>query len=141
MERDLRPGKSDVSQAGVPGGEYRFGRPSRATDRRPPPMSPAFRDREIVVVIWAGRRRDGPDPCEGPTEQNGLNAARHSVCRRRSDGYVDVIDTVRNAVSATIPLLARTSLLPPSLRSYTGANPDSVALSPDEKQLYVTNGI
>jgi DNA-binding beta-propeller fold protein YncE len=31
-------------------------------------------------------------------------------------------------------------VLPTALAQYTGANSDSVTLSPDEKQLYVTNG-
>ena len=60
---------------------------------------------------------------------------------------VDVINTATNAILERIPVVS--SLLPSSLTQspgspeksgYKGANPNSVALSPDETQLYVTDG-
>jgi len=78
---------------------------------------------------------------KGQPNKMTLNAAQSwlYVAEDQSD-TVDVIDTAKNAVVNTIPIISRTAMLPYSLRSYTGANPDSVTLSPDEKQLYVTNG-
>ena len=52
----------------------------------------------------------------------------------------DVIDTATNRILQSIPVLANTSVLPATLKSYKGANPNSVTLSPDEKQLWVTLG-
>ena len=51
---------------------------------------------------------------------------------------VDVIDTTRNVVVESIPVIG----LPLALAQfkYKGANPNSVTLSPDETQLYVTDG-
>ena len=70
-----------------------------------------------------------------------LNAAQSLlyVAEDQSD-TVDVIDTTKNVIVETIPVIAPASVLPESLAQYKGANPNSVTLSPDEKQLYVTNG-
>ena len=53
---------------------------------------------------------------------------------------IDVIDTATNAVLESIPVLANMSVLPATLKALKGANPNSVTLSPDEKQLWVTLG-
>ncbi len=70
-----------------------------------------------------------------------LNAAQSLVyvVEDQSD-TVDVIDTAKNAIVATIPVISPAAVMPSRLAQYTGANPNSVTLSPDEKQLYVTNG-
>ena len=67
-----------------------------------------------------------------------LNAAQSLlyVVEDQSD-TVDVIDTRTNAILETIPVI---STLSSSLSRYTGANPNSATLSPDERHLYVTNG-
>src|ERR1039458_2933480 len=71
-----------------------------------------------------------------PTE--GMPSTRR-VADDQAD-TVDVIDTTKNAVLESIPVIA--PMLPSALASshYKGANPNSVILSPDETQLYVTNG-
>ncbi|HWY23990.1 MAG TPA: alkaline phosphatase family protein, partial [Nevskia sp.] len=53
---------------------------------------------------------------------------------------VDVIDTSKNAVVATIPTIAPPGPLTVGAHRYRGAAPNDVALSPDEKTLYVSNG-
>jgi len=70
-----------------------------------------------------------------------LNAAqtRLYVVNDQAD-TIDVIDTSGNAILETIPVLPRGSVLPAALEKYKGANPNSVALSPDEKLLYATIG-
>jgi len=49
-----------------------------------------------------------------------------------------VIDTGTNTIKESIPVVA--PLLPDSVQQYKGANPNSVALSPDGTQLFVTDG-
>ncbi len=80
-------------------------------------------------------------PVKGQPNKMTLNAAQSLlyVVEDQSD-TIDVIDTTKNAIVETIPVIAPASVLPDSLAQYTGANPNSVTLSPDEKQLYVTNG-
>ena len=70
-----------------------------------------------------------------------LNAAQSLlyVAEDQSD-TIDVIDTSNNAILETIAIMAPASVVPSSLAQYTGANPNSVTLAPDETQLYVTNG-
>ena len=70
-----------------------------------------------------------------------LNAAQSLlyVVEDQSD-TVDVIDTANNAVLETIPVIAPPAVVPTALAQFTGANPNSVTLTPDETQLYVTNG-
>ena len=54
---------------------------------------------------------------------------------------VDVISLAANRVVESIPVIAPPSLLQSfGLTQYTGANTNSVTLSPDEHTLYVTNG-
>ena len=78
---------------------------------------------------------------KGQPNKMTLNAAQSLlyVADDQAD-TVDVIDTTRNAILETIPVIASTSVIPSMLAQYKGANPNSVALSPDEKQLYVTDG-
>ena len=95
-------------------------------------------------------------PVKGQPNRMTLNAAGTLlyVAEDESD-TVDVIDinprdvgvpsqnqpATFNTVIETIPVIAPPSVLSGSrLAQYTGANTNSVTLSPDEKYLYVTNG-
>jgi len=150
-ELDLRPGRSNIAQTGVPGGEYPFwvvvkGNASSATA-----YVSSIRDREIVVVNLRGapglmNPNGRPTvaariPVKGQPNKMTLNAAQTLlyVVEDQSD-TVDVIDTTKNALLESIPVIAPPSVVPTALAHYTGANPNSVTLSPDETQLYVTNG-
>jgi DNA-binding beta-propeller fold protein YncE len=56
---------------------------------------------------------------------------------------VSIIDTTKDQIIQTIPIIAPAALLdtlPSRLVLRTGANPNSVTLSPDGTQLWVTNG-
>ena len=158
-ELDLRPGKAASSpQPGTPGGEYPFW----VVIAQPKPLPAgsttttwayvsSLRDREIDVV-----NLDGGTPAviariavKGQPNKMTLNAAqtRLYVAEDESD-TVDVIDTnpndssMWNTVLETIPVIAPPSLVSsiPALANYTGANTNSVTLTPDGTQLYVTNG-
>jgi YVTN family beta-propeller protein len=141
-ELDLRPGKSNASQAGVPGGEYPFWVVVKGNGSSATAYVSSIRDREIVVVSLGGTPAvTARIKVKGQPNKMTLNKAQSLlyVVEDQSD-TIDVIDTVKNAVLETIPVIAPASLLPSALAQYTGANPNSVTLSPDEKQLYVTNG-
>src|SRR5579864_3584041 len=139
-ELDLRPGKSNPAQAGVPGGEYPFWVVVKGTGLTATAYVSSVRDREIDVVslgrVPAVTTRI---PVKGQPNKMTLNRAQSLlyVADDQSD-TVEVIDTAKNAVVESIPVIA--SMLPSALMHYKGANPNSVILSPDETQLYVTNG-
>jgi YVTN family beta-propeller protein len=141
-ELDLRPGKNDPSKVGVPGGEYPFWVVVKGSGSSASAYVSSIRDREIVVVNLAGKPViTARIPVKGQPNKMTLNAAGSLlyVVEDQSD-TVDVIDTQTNAIIETIPVIAHTDVLPDSLAQYKGANPNSVALSPDEEQLYVTLG-
>ena len=143
---DLRPGKSDPSLAGTPGGEYPFWVVVKGNGASATAYVSSIRDREIVVVSL------GDEPAvtdrifvTGQPNKMTLNAAQTIlyVAEDQSD-TIDVIDTTNNTILETIPVITpvieSVSVMPPHLARYSGANPNSVTLSPDETQLYVTNG-
>jgi DNA-binding beta-propeller fold protein YncE len=138
----LRPGKSNPAQAGVPGGEYPFWVVIKGTGSSATAYVSSIRDREIDVVslgrVPAVMARI---PVKGQPNKMTLNKAQTFlyVAEDQSD-TVDVIDTSKNAIVESIPVIA--PMLPSALAAnhYNGANPNSVTLSPDETQLYVTNG-
>ncbi len=151
IELDLRPGKSNAWQSGVPGGEDPFWVVVKGNGLDATAYVSSIRDREIDVVNLGGWSTGstsladwGPSitariPVKGQPNKMTLNAAQTLlyVVEDQSD-TVDVIDTRTNAIVETIPVVA--PLLPSSLAQYKGANPNSVTLSPDETQLYVTDG-
>jgi YVTN family beta-propeller protein len=139
-ELDLRPGKSDASQAGVPGGEYPFWVVVKGQGTSATAYVSSIRDREIdVVSLGVKLAVTARIPVKGQPNKMTLNATQSLlyVAEDQSD-TVDIINTTNNAVIESIPVIA--SMLPSALMHYKGANPNSVTLSPDETQLYVTNG-
>jgi YVTN family beta-propeller protein len=139
-EVDLRPGKSNPAQAGVPGGEYPFWVVVKGTGLTATAYVSSIRDREIdVVSLGRVPAVTARIPVKGQPNKMTLNKAQSLlyVAEDQSD-TVDVIDTTKNTVLESIPVIA--SMLPSALMHYKGANPNSVILSPDETQLYVTNG-
>jgi YVTN family beta-propeller protein len=137
-EFDLRPGKNDPSQHGVPGGAYPFWVAIKGNGTSAKVYVSSIRDREVVVVPTDGTRWTRIKVVGQPNKM-ALNKAqtRLYVVEDQSDS-VDVVDTATDTIVETIPVIA--PLLPPNLTGYKGANPNSATLSPDEKQLWVTNG-
>jgi DNA-binding beta-propeller fold protein YncE len=140
---DLRPGKSMSNpKPGTPGGEYPYWVVVKGSGSSATAYVSSIRDREIVVVSLGGTPAvTARIPVKGQPNKMTLNAAQSLlyVADDQAD-TVDVIDTSRNVILETIPVV--TPLLPSALaqQGYKGANPNSVTLSPDETQLYVTNG-
>jgi YVTN family beta-propeller protein len=136
-ELDLRPGKNDPRQAGVPGGEFPYWVAIKGSAIA---YVSSVRDREVVVIelkpanpVIVGRIALTGNPNRMVLDKP---QARLYVALDNSDA-VAVIDTERNRVVQTVKTAAPTRLL----ASLTpGASPNSLALSPDGRTLYVTNG-
>ena len=63
------------------------------------------------------------------------NLVRQAAKKFGSDKITIAIDTAKNAIVETIRVIAPASILPSPLGPYTGANSNSVTLSPDGKLL------
>ena len=135
---DLRPGRNDSTLKGVPGGEYPYGVVFAGNDRA---YVSSLRDREIVVLdlrqkpAIAARIKTHGQP--GKLILNRARTLLFAVCDN-SDSVV-IVDTTKNRVVAEIKTAAPAEVLPNKGR-FKGANPTGLALSPDEKSLYVSNG-
>jgi YVTN family beta-propeller protein len=137
-ELDLRPGVLDRTKAGMPGGEYPYWIAIRG-DSKAYISSP--RDREIVVVqLSAAPSIVTRIPVQGQPNRVLLNHAqdRLFVALDNADA-VAVISTDSDKVLTQFNVTGPTALLG-SGRFPKGANPNSLALSPDERTLYVTDG-
>jgi YVTN family beta-propeller protein len=138
LDLDLRPGKIDPAKAGVAGGEYPFGVAIKGSEKA---YVTSERDGEVVVVSLGarpavtGRIAVGGQPNKLIFDRK---QRRLFVANANSD-TVSVIDTASDAVLETIPIGAPRAVLhnPGGLK---GANPNDLALSPDEQTLYVTEG-
>ncbi len=137
-ERDLRPGKNDPSQSGVAGGEFPFWI-AYAGDKA---YISSMRDHEIVVlqldgerISIAGRIAVGGQPTRLIANRAGT---RLFVANANSD-TVSVIDTETGKVTQTLGTTAPQASYA-NASQLKGSNPNSLALSPDESTLYVTNG-
>ncbi|MDR3726340.1 MAG: putative Ig domain-containing protein [Terracidiphilus sp.] len=149
---DLRPGGGTISTLGTPGGEYPFWVAIQGTTAAGNTTAyvSSIRDREIDVVNLTTMKVAGRIPVKGEPIKMSMNRAqsRLYVAEDMSD-TVDVIDISKGsatnsttAILETIPVVAPAAVLQanPQIKSLTGANSNSVTLSPDESQLYVTNG-
>jgi DNA-binding beta-propeller fold protein YncE len=139
-ELDLRPGKIDPANQGVPGGEYPLWVVMKGNSTA---YVSSMRDREIDVVNVAGTPAvSARIKLKGQPNRMTLNAAQTMlfVAQDQTDSVAE-INTTTNAVVIDIAagpparLLAETNASLP-----TGNNTNSVTLSPDEQTLYVTNG-
>jgi DNA-binding beta-propeller fold protein YncE len=139
-ELDLRPGVSDPTRTGVPGGEYPFWAVIKGNNKA---YVSSLRDREIDVLSIAN---DQPTvtsriPVQGNPNKMILDKAQNRliVAEDNADAAV-VIDTNFDIVLDTIFTTAPAD--PNAVVEFflKGANTNSLALSPDEKTLYVTNG-
>jgi YVTN family beta-propeller protein len=137
-EVQLRPGLINAADKGVPGGEYPFGLAIRGSDTA---YISSVRDREIDVVSLTGtpaltaRIKVPGNPLKMILNKAGTKLY---VATDNADA-VEVIDTNTNKIVASIPTIAPPATLSMAER-YRGVDPNGLALSPDGKTLYVTNG-
>lgn len=137
-ELDLRPGKSDPKQRGVAGGEYPFWAIFKGDSKA---YVSSVRDREIVVLdLSASPAVSGRIKIQGQPNKLILNKAQTLLfAAADNNDSVAVINTATDKVVATIKTTAPEKVFPNKAR-FKGSNPNSLALSPDERTLYVTNG-
>jgi DNA-binding beta-propeller fold protein YncE len=132
---ELRPGKIDVSRAGTPGGEY----PNAVVLAGGTAFIASERDREIDLVDLSVGRLTARIALEGnPTRLLLSRDARRLFVALDNADQVAVIDTAGHRIIARIPTVAPSGLLQLSKR-YRGVSPDGLALSDDERTLYVAN--
>jgi DNA-binding beta-propeller fold protein YncE len=148
---DLRPGDGTSTTMGTAGGEYPFWVQIQGVGENATAYVSSIRDREIVVVsLGSTLKVTGRIPVRGEPIKMTMNKAqtRLYVAEDLSDTIDDIDISSTSAKNGTAPILetikvaATPSLMAsyPLVKKYTGANTNSVTLSPDESQLYVTNG-
>jgi DNA-binding beta-propeller fold protein YncE len=140
QEYDLRPGRINPAQSGVPGGEFPFGVVVAGSNTV---YVASSRDREIDVVnLNAGKLTlTNRIPVNGNPEKLILNKAqtRLYVAVANADALV-IINTSSNTVVSEVNVSAPAGILGNGKNVPKGSNPNSIALSPDETTAYLTNG-
>ncbi|GAA4765054.1 hypothetical protein GCM10023219_07290 [Stakelama sediminis] len=138
-EQDLRPGKIDPAKHGVPGGEYPFDVVFQGNDKA---YVSSLRDREVDVLKIApsaiavtGRIRLAGQPNHMLLDKSGK---RLFVTSDNSD-TLDIIDTGDERAIEHVRTVAPPAVFPDSA-GLKGANPNNLALSPDGRTLFVTDG-
>ena len=138
-ELDLRPGKVNSADSGVPGGEYPFW--VTVTDSGVAYIS-SVRDREIDVVQITGSQLSFVTRVKvtGNPNKMILDSAQANlyVAEDNSD-LVDVINTTSNQVVNSISTAGPNKVVG-DLNTYHGFIPNGLSLAPNGKTLYVTNG-
>ena len=137
---DLRPGRINPAQSGVPGGEFPFGVAVAGNNTI---YVSSTRDREIDVVnLNAGKLSvTNRVAIQGNPTKLVLNKAQSQlyVAVANADALV-IINTSSNTVASQVNVSAPAGILGSGKLVPKGSNPNSVALSPDEKTAYLTNG-
>jgi YVTN family beta-propeller protein len=137
---DLRPGRINPANSGVPGGEFPFGVAVKGNNTI---YVSSTRDREIVVLNLASGVLSVTTriPVQGNPNKLLLNATQSKlfVTSNNADALI-IIDTGLNGVVGQVNTSAPIGLLGSGKVVPKGSNPNSVTLSPDEKTAYVTNG-
>jgi YVTN family beta-propeller protein len=137
-ELDLRPGKNDPAKKGAPGGEYPYAVAFKGNSKG---YVACQRDREIVTLdLRAAPAITARIKTRGQPGKMIFNAAQTALfaVADNSDSVV-IVDTVKDRILTEIKTTAPAAMLPRK-SDFKGANPTGLALSPDERTLYVTNG-
>jgi YVTN family beta-propeller protein len=135
-ELDLRPGKIDATKSGQPGGEYPYWIEVKGNKA----YISSQRDREVVVLDLASATVRGRIVVGAQPNKMLLSHDRSKlyVANGGAD-TVSVVDTRTDRVIEEFQVTAPEAVLS-NPRGFKGANPNSLALSPDDRILYVTNG-
>jgi DNA-binding beta-propeller fold protein YncE len=136
-ELDLRPGKADPKESGVPGGEFPYW---VAVKGKTTAYVSSIRDREVVVIDITGAPKAlARIEVQGNPNKMLLNkAGTHLLVASDNADVIYVIDTRTNDILDAIKTTAPRDLLPHG-HLPVGSSPNSLALSPDESTLFVTN--
>jgi YVTN family beta-propeller protein len=137
-EIELRPGKIEASNAGIAGGEYPYWVTAKGNNAV---YVSSLRDREVIAVKLGARPAVAQRiRLHGNPNKMILNRdqSRLYVAADNSDS-ITLIDTGNNSILQEISTTAPGWLLK-NVKGYSGSAPNALALSHDEKTLYVTNG-
>ena len=138
-EIELRPGKVDSAQTGKAGGEFPFAVAFYGNTKA---YLTSMRDREVVVINLASATPAVVKRIAVGGQPNKMllnrDQSRLYVANGNSD-MVSVIDTSHDVVLEEIASTAPKSVFAKA-KNFKGANPNSLALTPDERFLLVSNG-
>ena len=138
-EIDLRPGMHSPSREGVPGGEFPLWVAIKGNSKA---YVSSLRDRQIVVLDFDDDRLTIKRRIHVPGNPNRMildsDQQKLIVALDNSDS-VAVIDTDDDSVRRIIDLNVPFGVSSRKNR-FTGSHPNSLALSPDDSVLYVTQG-
>jgi DNA-binding beta-propeller fold protein YncE len=137
-ELDLRPGKEDAKKTGMAGGEFPFWVVTKGNDTA---YVSSPRDRQIVVLDISGEPKV-KERIAVPGEPGKMILDRgqnYLYVTLPTDDKVAVIDSSLNELMGNIDITAPQTIFS-NPAQLMGSNPNSLELSPDGKQLYVTNG-
>ncbi|HEX3587355.1 MAG TPA: beta-propeller fold lactonase family protein, partial [Candidatus Angelobacter sp.] len=137
-ELDLRPGKVNPEQKGVPGGEYPYGIVFAGNEKA---YVSSLRDREIIALnVKSALTITSRIKTHGQPGKLIINRAGTLLfaAADNSDSVV-IVDTAKDRAVAEIKTTAPPGTFADN-DAFKGSNPNSLTLSPDEKTLYVTNG-
>ncbi len=138
-EVDLRPGVIDPAQSGKPGGSYPY---AIAVANNHMAYVSSQRDREIIVLdISALPSVSVVTRVHVPGQPNKLilnNAQSRLFVALDNVDAVAMIDTQSNLLLSNIQTIAPKSLFPNPANLH-GASPNNLAISADDRTLYVTN--
>ncbi|MBV9488753.1 MAG: phosphoesterase [Verrucomicrobia bacterium] len=136
---DLRPGVINKAQTGVPGGEFPFWVVLKGSTTA---YISSIRDREIDVVDLSGSTASVTARIKVSGNPNKMILDRAQaflyVTEDNSD-VLDVINTTNNAEEQSVRVTAPINYSYDAEARYPGGSPNSLAFSPDESTLYVTN--
>jgi YVTN family beta-propeller protein len=137
-ELDLRPGKNDPAKKNVAGGEYPYDVVFKGNDKA---YVSSLRDREIVVIdLHSAPAITGRIKTRGQPGKMILNPAQAVLLAVADNSdLVVIVDTAKDRILSEIKTTAPAGVLP-SRPNFKGANPTGLALAPDSRTLYVTNG-
>lgn len=138
-EFDLRPGIINPSLSGTPGGTFPFAVKFKGDTKA---YATSQRDREIIVIAINDEQLSLVEriKTEGQPNKMTMNKAMSKLfVASDNDDSVLVVDTDADDIIETIPTIAPKYLFR-NKNDMKGANPNYVALSPDEGTLLVTNG-
>jgi DNA-binding beta-propeller fold protein YncE len=136
-ELDLRPGKNDPAQGGVPGGEFPNWVAIKGNDIA---YVSSVRDRELVVVGLTDKPKvTARIKLKGNPTRLLMNRdqTRIFIAEDNSD-RVSILDTATNTLIGSVAVMPAEAGA--NSASRPGASPNGLALSPDEKTLYATDG-
>ena len=141
QEFDLRPGIiNPATQTGVPGGEFPYGIAVKGSNTV---YVSSVRDREIDVLNLSNEvlTLTTRIPVPGNPGKMILNKAQTElfVAASNSDELI-IINTATNQIVGQVNTTAPLGTFGLNQKVPKGANPNSVALSPNEQTAYVTNG-